>query len=177
MIQTVVLHPHWFRDRNGIPRINEAARVMGRTVISVSINIESPRIMTDHKKIHESKYGDSPMNFHVSKHGDELSVTLTYPPWTDADNRNGQCRHIRINQEAVRASDGIRVHYDYTRDGFVVEQPRPFLVKKGETRNSISYESGETWIEVGFFQSWAFERSDEEQELEAEIAFQRKQKS
>ncbi len=33
--------------------------------------------MTDHVKIHESKYGDSPNNFHVTKRGPELHVDLT----------------------------------------------------------------------------------------------------
>lgn len=117
----------------------------------------------EHKKIHESEYGESPLNFHVAKHGDELHVELTYPPWTDADNKNGQCRHIHINQEAVRASDGIRVHYDYSRDGFVVEQPRPYMVLEDDC-----YHCRETWIEVGFFQSWAFDRPNDEQEAEAE---------
>jgi hypothetical protein len=104
-----------------------------------------------YEKIFESGYGESPNNFHIAKSGDELNVTLTYPPWTDADNKNGQCRHIRINQEAVRASDGIRVHYDYERDGFVVEQPKPRLVAIGKN----SYDQIEDWSEVGFFQSWA----------------------
>lgn len=111
-----------------------------------------------YRKIHESEYGDSPLNFHVAKHEDEVHVTLTYPPWTDADNTKGQCRHIHVNQEAVRASDGVRLHYDYQRDGFVVEQPRPWL----ELIDGC-YHSREEWIEVGFFKSWQFEVPDEEQ--------------
>lgn len=105
------------------------------------------------KKIHESEYGQGPMNFHVAKSDDTLDVTLTYPPWTDADNKNNQCRHIHVNQEAVRASDGIRLHYDYERDGFVVEQPRTRLVATGKN----SYEERDEWVEVGFFQSWRFD--------------------
>lgn len=114
-------------------------------------------------KIHESEYGDGPMNFHVAKAGDTLRVELTYPPWTDADNKNGQCRYVYVDQEAVRASDGVRLHYDYQRDGFVVEQPRPFMrIVDGV------YRCDETWIEVGFFQSWKFDRPQEDQEAEAE---------
>jgi hypothetical protein len=105
------------------------------------------------KKIHESEYGEGPFNFHVTKRDDTLAVTLTYPPWTDADNRNNQCRHIEIDQEAVRASDGIRLHYDYARDGFVVEQPRTRLIALGKN----SYEERDEWVEVGFFQSWHFD--------------------
>ena len=110
-----------------------------------------------HKKIHESEYGSSPFNFHVSKHGDELHVELTYPPWTDADNKNKQCRYIFVNQEAVRASDGIRLHYDYERDGFVVEQPRPRLIAIGDN----SYEDIEDWIEVAFLRSWQLNERDD----------------
>ncbi len=102
-------------------------------------------------KLIESEYGDGAKNFHVTKAADTLHVTLTYPPWTDADNKHNQCRHIYLNQEAVRASDGIRLHYDYERDGFVIEQPKPRLVAVGEN----SYEQVEDWAEVGFFQSWA----------------------
>lgn len=110
-------------------------------------------------KIYESKYGDSPMNFHVAKRGNELHVDLTYPPWTDADNKNDQCRYVCVDQESVRASDGLRLHYDYERDGFVVEQPRPRLKKLSES----SYDSITDWIEVGFFQSWRFDVDEDEQ--------------
>lgn len=121
--------------------------------------------MTTHRTIHESEYGQSPMNFHVAKHGDELHVDLTYPPWTDADNKTGQCRYVVVNQEAVRASDGVRLHYDYERDGFVVEQPRPYV-----TLADGVYHSGQTWIEVGFFQSWKFDRPESEQMAAADAA-------
>ena len=106
---------------------------------------------TTHVKIHDSEY-TGPCNFHVAKHNDEVHVELTYPKWTDADTTaEGGCRHVYVNQESVRASDGVRLHYDYERDGFVVEQPNPRLVCVGKN----SYETPENWIEVGFFKSWA----------------------
>lgn len=104
-------------------------------------------------KIHESDYGDGPNNFHVRKYGNELHVRLTYPPYTDADNEHGKCRYIHVNQESVRASDGVRLHYDFERDGLVIEQPRPRLV----ATDKDSYETVEDWIEVGFFPSWHFD--------------------
>ena len=109
------------------------------------------------EKLIESEYGEGPRNFHVIKTGNELHVTLTYPPWTDADNKHGQCRYIHVNQEAVRASDGVRLHYDYDRDGFVVEQPKMRLKKTGKD----SYDTIEDWVETGFFQSWQFEEQGE----------------
>ena len=117
--------------------------------------------------IHESEYGDSPLNFHVHKVDSELRVELTYPPWSDAENVNNQCRYICVDQESVRASDGIRLHYDYARDGFVVEQPRPYMTITDETN---CYDSKIDWIEVGFFPSWKFHRELDEQFAEADNA-------
>ncbi len=76
----------------------------------------------------------------------------------------------------MRASDGIRVHYDYNRDGFVVEQPRDHYVKLSDK----SYDTVTDWIEVGFFQSWAIndpndESNDDRQNrlfAEADAAFE-----
>jgi hypothetical protein len=106
-----------------------------------------------YKKIHESEYGDSPHNYHVTQHDDTLDVQLTYPPWKDSDNPGKRkVRFVTFDQEAVRASDGIRIHYDYERDGYVIEQPRPRLVG---TAKKNSYEEATDWIEVGFFGAWA----------------------
>jgi hypothetical protein len=119
-------------------------------------------------KIHESGYGEGPLNFHVSKFGPELSVTLTYPPWTDADNKNDQCRYINVDQESVRASDGVRLHYDYERDGFVIEQPRPRMKKVGPD----SYEQVEDWIEVAFCQSWQFDIDEDKMCADADAEWE-----
>lgn len=108
------------------------------------------------KKIHESEYGGGENNFHISKSGNTLDVVLTYPPCSDADNTNNQCRYVTFDQEATRASDGIRIHYDYQRDGYVIEQPKNTLTKIGDR----SYTDVIEWIEVGFFQSWQFHTED-----------------
>lgn len=102
-------------------------------------------------KVHESEYGTGQNNFHVDKCEDLLSVVLTYPPYTDADNTNKQCRYVYVNQESVRASDGIRLHYDFQRDGIVIEQ---------EPQD----ENGEVgpWQEVAFIKSWALDKTKEE---------------
>lgn len=105
------------------------------------------------EKIHESEYGGSPKNFHVTKCGDELHVELTYPPYTDADNAAGQCRYIVVDQESVRASDGLRLYYDFDRDGFVVQQASTFEWEADDAKCDPD------WQEVGFFKSWARERS------------------
>jgi hypothetical protein len=103
---------------------------------------------SDYIKIHESEYGSSPENFHISKSGDQLNIELTYPPRDDAANKNDQVRHIYVNQESVRASDGIRMHYDYERDGWVIEQGSKWEWEEGEAHD-------EDWQEVAFVESWA----------------------
>ena len=109
-----------------------------------------------YRRIIESPYGSEPDNFHVSRSDDELHVTLTYPPWTDADNRTGQIRHLVVDQESVRASDGIRVWYDYARDGFVIEQNAPTMEPTGpDSSTDVAH-----WREVFFAKSWALTPDD-----------------
>lgn len=89
-------------------------------------------------------------NFQVERTDeDAVRITLTDPPQETAP-ANGKVRHVEINQDSDRDSDGIRVHYDFNRDGFVVEQPRPVItkLKDGSTTDELD------WVEVGFFQSW-----------------------
>lgn len=121
-----------------------------------------------YKKYIESPYGDTPDNFHVSRMDAALHVELTYPPYTDADNTKGQLRYIIVDQESVRASDGVRLHYDYDRDGFVVEQNKSRLRRVSDN----SYESVDDWIETGFFKSWLFGSSDEEQSAAADAEWE-----
>lgn len=108
-------------------------------------------------KIFESEYGSSPNNFHISKRDDTLSVVLTYPP-RDNENPNKQVRYVEIDQESVRASDGVRLFYDYERDGFVVQQASRFAWNMGDKVCDPD------WQEVAFIQSWARQETDEEQE-------------
>lgn len=105
--------------------------------------------------IHESPYGGDPNNFHVHKSGPELSVTLTYPPRVGDGDLLGKCCYVVINQESVRASDGVRLYYDYARDGFVIEQASTF---QWEVDDQVC---DPDWQEVAFIQSWAREKDHE----------------
>lgn len=106
------------------------------------------------QKIYESDYGVN--NFHVTRRGDELDVTLTYPPYTDADNTNEKCRYITVDQESVRASDGIRLYYDFYRDGFVIQQASTFSWSMDDNVCDPD------WKEVAFVQSWGREKTEYE---------------
>ncbi|KQP94127.1 hypothetical protein ASF60_13565 [Methylobacterium sp. Leaf113] len=99
-------------------------------------------------EIHASKYGDGPGNFHVNAYGDTLNVELTYPNIT-VDG----CRHIHVNQESVRASDGIRLSYDYDRDGWSIEQQ--VMIDLG---GCMDTPNPDEWVEVAFVRSWGLVR-------------------
>ncbi len=108
-----------------------------------------------YKKIYESKYGGTEDNYNVTRNGNRLDVELTYPPYTDEAN-HGQVRYILIDQESVRASDGIRLHYDYVRDGWAICQASTF---QWEVDDEVC---DPDWQEVAFIQSWAREKEGEE---------------
>jgi hypothetical protein len=101
--------------------------------------------------IRESEYGNSPNNLHIVRRGEEVGVTMTYPSV-----EGERVRHVYVNQESVRGSDGIRMHYDYERDGFVIEQASRFAWPVGDPICDPD------WKEVAFIQSWAREETEEE---------------
>lgn len=92
-------------------------------------------------------------NFHCVRHGETLHVELTYP-----DLEQAGMKYVVFDQESVRASDGIRLSYDYGRDGYVVEQPKPKFVTKRIPDGSCFEEQIDEWVEVGFFRAWALVR-------------------
>ncbi len=108
-----------------------------------------------HEKIRQSEYGGSKNNFHIERHDDTLSVELTYPPRT-SDNPNRQVRYVEFDQESVRASDGIRVSYDYERDGYVIEQASKFEWDAADTV------CDRDWQEVAFVQAWGRDTRDDD---------------
>lgn len=109
--------------------------------------------MDEYRRILESEYGDSPNNFHVTRRGHTLGVRLTYPNITKAG-----CTYIDVNQESVRASDGVRLHYDYERDGFVIEQASIF---NWESDDPVC---DPDWQEVAFIRSWAREAPERDED-------------
>lgn len=101
--------------------------------------------------IHESDYRAD--NFHIRRDRDTLDVTLTYPPWGEGG-VEGKVKYVAIDQEAVRASDGIRVCYDYERDGWSIQQPK-----------RLSWPADDPvcdwgWTETAFVRSWAINEDE-----------------
>lgn len=105
-----------------------------------------------YETIRESEYGDSPRNYYLAHRGDTLRVELTYPNIGPPE----RARFVYLNQESTRASDGVRLHYDYARDGWVVCQPGK-SVWRGDDE-----EMDEDWGEVAFIASWARMETEDE---------------
>jgi hypothetical protein len=70
--------------------------------------------------VHRSDYGRN--NFHVERRGETLAVDITYPPASGGVVDSEKVSYVEVDQESVRASGGIRIHFDYRRNGFVIEQ-------------------------------------------------------
>ena|ERR1700679_1809666 len=74
--------------------------------------------------------------------GDTATVALWYP-------RNEDCaKFIHVELSDVRAADGIRVSYDFDRDGWKIEQASTF---SWEADDEVC---DPNWQEVAFIQSW-----------------------
>jgi hypothetical protein len=63
---------------------------------------------------------------------------------------------VEIDLMDVRASDGLRVSYDFERDGWSIQQPRSVMRETGPNRA----EQITTWHEVYFAPSWALESEE-----------------
>lgn len=83
----------------------------------------------------------------------ELEVTLTYP---DVQGKAIQC--VVFDQESVRASDGIKISYDYDRDGYQIEQASRFAWGADDP------DCDPDWQEVAFIPSWGREETEDEKE-------------
>ena len=56
--------------------------------------------------------------------------------------------HCEINLSDVRASDGVRISYDFDRDGWKIEQP---MLHSWPSDDPVC---DPQWTEVAFVQSW-----------------------
>ena len=81
---------------------------------------------------------------------DELCCTLYYP-------RIGPIDKIEVDLSDVRAADSIRISYDFTRDGWKIEQASIF---EWDGDDKVC---DPDWQEVAFIKAWAREKvkSDE----------------
>jgi hypothetical protein len=69
-------------------------------------------------------------------------MSLAYPELP------GNINTIEIDLVSVRAADGLRISYDFVRDGWVIKQARFFA---WDTHDAIQ-DGG--WVEVAFIYTW-----------------------
>ena len=91
-------------------------------------------------------------NVEIRKDKDTIWVELI-APYPDMDG----IRYLVFDQCSTRASDGIRISYDYLRDGYVIEQASRFAWTVDDN------DCDPDWQEVAFIQAWAREETEEEQ--------------
>jgi hypothetical protein len=84
--------------------------------------------------------------------GDTCHIDLWYP------SVEGSVKYLDIGLIAVRASDGIRVSYDFDRDGWKIEQPSVFKWAPEDKVCDLA------WREVAFVQSWQFDKQEGDEE-------------
>lgn len=76
-----------------------------------------------------------------------LHVELEYP------NVEGNKDTIEINMTSVRADDGLRLKYDFNRNGWAIYKPQ--ATHPYESERSYGYH--EEWVEVAYIPSWMFD--------------------
>lgn len=91
--------------------------------------------------------------FRVRRAGEVLEVALLYPPYRDGDSP-GKVRCVEVDMESTRASDSIRIHYDFERDGYVIQQASTFEWEVDDAQMDAD------WQEVAFIQAWGREKED-----------------
>lgn len=94
--------------------------------------------------------GQGDNNFDVDRFGKEVHVTLNYPNIA----AETECVYVVVDQSSLRASDGLRLHYDYERDGFVIEQASTF------SWDADDEVCDHDWQEVSFVKSWEREKEE-----------------
>ena len=78
---------------------------------------------------------------------DTLYVELWYP-------RAAPVKFIEVHLIDVRGNDGLRLYFDFARDGWVIQQASK---SEWSADEPIDYD----WQEVGFMQGWAREVRDD----------------
>ena len=90
----------------------------------------------------------------VAVAGDTAHVDFWYP------RLDGRPKHLQIGLMDVRSTDGIRISYDFNRDGWVIEQSDPIWEDRGDHMAHV-----DRWREVYFAPSRALVSDEYENEL------------
>lgn len=94
---------------------------------------------------------------------DTVGFDFWYPEMTEKAKDSKKIKYLEIGLVHVRASDGMRIHYDFDRDGFVIEQSYFKYEKRiSETTGGEYFEEIRIWEETSFIQSWALDCKGED---------------
>lgn len=107
-------------------------------------------VMVPHEPVRDVQRGPTIDNVElVDQGGSTVLVRLSYP-------RTSPKQHLEIDLSDVRAADGIRVHYDFSRDGWAIEQASTFEWEvDGDGGDDLV--CNPDWQEVVFVKAWARE--------------------
>lgn len=98
----------------------------------------------------------------VRRCGNTIEVDLLYPPPHDpplpGDYPSERARYVEVDLCDVRATDPIRIYFDFDRNGYVVEQPRRTDVLVRSEGEADYYDERVEWIEQAFLPAFRFER-------------------
>lgn len=83
----------------------------------------------------------------LQRRGNTLAIDLWYP------RVEGEAKFIEIDLIDVRAADGLRISYDFDRDGWKIEQASTFEWNVDDP--ACDYD----WQEVAFVRAWARQKS------------------
>ena len=75
-------------------------------------------------------------------------VDVCYPS-RGGDKDENETAKVQVSLMDVRAADDIRIHYDFKRDGWAIEQQKYFAWEDEECDPG--------WAEVAFVKAWALE--------------------
>ncbi len=89
---------------------------------------------------------------------DTIYTEIWYPARKDGDEGLGTVRHVEVDLVDVRASDGLRITYDFDRDGWVIQQPTKLCWSADDKSPDMC------WKEVAFVQSWQLRAEQDENE-------------
>ena len=100
------------------------------------------------------------------RRGNTVVVELNYPPYETDPETPDKLKYVEIDMCHVRAADGIRISYDFGRDGWKIEQATVFVwsidKNDGNGPKSICCDNPDCqdshWIEVAFVQAWGSQR-------------------
>ena len=84
---------------------------------------------------------------HAHEVGNAVHLHIWYP-------RSTNIQYLMIGLMDVRAADDIRISYDFTRDGYVIEQASTF------SWDADDMECDPDWQEVAFIKAWQRDVTD-----------------